>query len=890
VQLNVSLIPFKQGIPHKTFVKVNLTHEGVYAQADSMTSMAKSESNDFKRHYLPMIVMLGIGTMSFFIFKNLERRSADMIIFLIGGIIYFANVVMGWTEENKAFEKLPDEIQIDSQVDALELQKKSFEDVLAIAEKRYKMQMAATATFAAASIAAMMAYMKERSNTTQAQSRIAGSISDAQGACARDSQVASGQWLMAENREPLMSNCQRQTTEIANGLNQVQGDVAQVAALNERVADPRGSDNANTLLEQANDRLAEHAARVDHPVDVNLHRRLQMASLRGITYENQVIKKDPIYFEDFKTGVIYKMIPRTLHRENDRNVSYVEKYLTDEELKDFSKEDIDFLNFLKMDINLIDTLIAKSYAGLGSWFGFGSTTAEAAIDTASDAIGNEIGNATSMDLSNFNCSDNSSSGLCQGTSTENNRNQAYVQLAGGIQSEVQGAMAERAVGSLASATAQTSGWRAFGRFVAARAATVLVVAAGGLAASATAPIAISVAGLALTAMSAYELAMLGVAAYEAYSKNSMAQEQLENTVDDMGDFGANITLFYKKSFLDYFLPRAYAFSGLDVANNGRSALAESTGEGMREVDRFIFNPKGRMIVYGAVTALSGVIMASTKSMIENLKGDIEQIDGIIEGMNDNQVNNSRYLYKSINHILNYLTNDAVASKLKTVDIGTKLPCIQPIKNRKDSCANLKLLHRRFTPSTSYKNPEILNQAFNTITEIGNGLNGQSRISNETMRKIEVLASVAPIMVGIQENTEKIVNRERRKSGDKPLNFKALQNLFMNRMYKRTEYIFKKHNVSEIDLAKLTSGSLKKAKRTHGERKLVPNIKNNAEDEILENENSHDRDIVLHHQKRDVSSTGESYQLDDINKDSNLDIFKIISRRYLMIRDKKIKVE
>lgn len=894
VQLNITILPFKYGVPDRSFVEVRLTHSGVYAQMDSMTSKAKSESNDFKRHYLPMIVMLGIGTMSFFIFKNLERRSPDMIIFLIGGIIYFANVVMGWTEENEAFEELPDDIVLESQAEALELQKKSFEDVLKIAEKRFKMQMAATATFAAASISAMMMYMKERQNNTQAQSAVSASISDAQSACMRDPQVASGQWLMASTREPLLSNCQRQTTEITTGLTQVQTDVAAVGAINERVADPRGSSGLNGQLVQTNDQLAQHAASVDHPVEVDLYKNINWARMTERIDQNYINRKKSLYFEDANTGIVYEMIPRKLNRESDENLSYMERYFTDEELKDFSKEEISFLNFLKIDMNLIDMMIAQSHAGWGSWIGIGKGAGEAAVDTASTAIGNEVGAATSTPMSEFNCTPGNSQ--CGTTSSEAELQESYVQLAGAVNSAAVGEATSRATQAAAQSAAKTSAWRSLGRLVAKRAAQVVVVAAASAAAAAAggaiaaaAPVVITAAGVYLTAKTAYDVTMAGVAVYEAYTKNSMAEERLENTVDDMGDFSQNMAFIIEnKSLLDLFVPQAFAFSGLDVANNGRQALAESTGDGMKEVDKWIFNPKGRMIVYGAVTALSGIILANTKGMIENLKSDIEKIDGVIKGLEERQTNSSNYFEKGLNSFLSMLTEDANASKLQTSNIGTKLPCIQPIKKQKGKCANLKVLHRRFTPSGGYKNPAIMNQAFNTITEIGNGLNGQSKISPQTMNRIENLAQAKPILLGIKNNVEKIVNNQRRATGAKPLNFKGLHNLFLKRLYKQTEKVFKKHNVSERDIASLTSGSIKQSRKTHQDRKLVPNL-DNMDDLNLKNDSSlnYEESSKLEARKSDHSSSNHSYEIDQVNKDKFQDIFKIISRRYYMIRKSRI---
>lgn len=887
---------------------VHLTHSGAYAQVSSMESTAKSEDNDFKRHYLPMIVMLGIGTVAFFMFKNLRESSADTIIFLVGGMLYFVNVIMGWTDENKAFKELPDEIATDSQVDALKLQKESFEYVLEIAEKRLKMQLAATTAFAAASVIVMLQYMKERRTSARASSGLQQATTEVSSLCSQmmvNPPVVDPR--LAENPvEPLQLNCQRQTQQISAGLQQASATGQQIEAHDQTVihaSSLQAGDTYATLVE----RQSQQGARVDHPFQVP-------ALPSTIVLHDYMNHK--YYIEDPKKGIVYQLIPRKLERENNQNISYMERYFTDDELKDFTQEEIDFLNYAKLDMNIIDNIIATAHAQ------FFRTLVGQGGDTAANHLANEVGNAVgdAYEMED-NCNTDNSCGSSEhaeyhvqleslqsnaigfaadqamGASTEvilreTGAGDALERGARNIDRRMRRGMS-RAVGGrnpAARSARRRAAVRAagvVGRFVMRRAAQVAIVAGAAVALGSVAPV-VATVGILYTG---YEVAKLGVEAanvYRAYTKTQMDGEAVET---DVNDYGANMVFYRlrkKESFLENLIPKAYAFNGLEIAQNGQEALQETTSDTTREIDRWLYNPKGRMIIFGAITGLSAIITANTKAMIDSIKEDIEKIDDIISGMEDRQVEYSplEKFKISLNEILDYFIDDANASKAEVITLNKKLPCMLTLKNKK--CADIKKLFLHRTPKNA-KTPETLGKLINTIAQTGNGINGQQNITPMTLKRVDILAKHTEGLLAVKDRTQAYVNESVRKDGQKPINFKGLENLFLKRVFKKAEENFLKHEVSERDIASITSGSVKQAKTKHKNIKFIPNLNSNDEkddnnDSFSTKNNNYD---IKNYESMNSSTNNTSYEVDEINKDSNRNLFNIISNRYLIIRRKRL---
>ena len=207
---------------HNFSTLVRVDFNTVNAQMEVMEESAKSKTSKFVTYYLPMLVMLGVGLVSILIFRNLVQKSGDMIVFMLGGLVYFVSVIIAWTGEIKKFEKLPDKINSNTSVETLKLQKKSIEEVIEIAKKREKFQMAATAAFAVATIWAAVGKAKEKSLSTNEKMKRQAAIAEVSSACAKHPQFTKYPDITSvETGQNMSAACQHNATQVANVLNQI---------------------------------------------------------------------------------------------------------------------------------------------------------------------------------------------------------------------------------------------------------------------------------------------------------------------------------------------------------------------------------------------------------------------------------------------------------------------------------------------------------------------------------------------------------------------------------------------------------------------------------------------------------------------------------------------
>ena len=222
IQVHIDRTELSQisGTGYATLVSVKLNP--VHAQMEVMEQTAKSKTNKFVTYYLPMLVMLGIGVTSLMMFKGLVQKSPDMIVFLVGGLIYFINVFMAWGKEHKKFDELPDQINKNTSVETLRQQKQSVEEVLKMAKNRTKLQMAATGAFGVATIMAALAKTKEAALSSAENATRGAAISEISAACAKHPQLMKDPSLYSiEDGSNILATCQENAAKVAAGLAEV---------------------------------------------------------------------------------------------------------------------------------------------------------------------------------------------------------------------------------------------------------------------------------------------------------------------------------------------------------------------------------------------------------------------------------------------------------------------------------------------------------------------------------------------------------------------------------------------------------------------------------------------------------------------------------------------
>ncbi|GEM_PF-5583596 len=643
-----------------------------FAQADALNLSARSKNSEMAQYYLPMLAMLGVGIMSIMFLTKLAKKSADFYMFLIGSIIYLVSVITSWSSEKGKFEKLPESIARGTQVETLKEQKKAYEEVLKMVEKRLMLQGATTAAYLAGAILAGVMYSKNKATLASGLKTNNQLLAEIQSKCRTVPQFTppNGVAVHATTMEPIQALCARLAAQGAQCLAKISANETNLMRILETMRSAEGSASMNDQAEVNHDDIA---ALAQGCFDAPFERAPPEAAL--ISYSDPYLK-DRLRQHYYVNGV-------DLTKEKELIVI---------------SDGLD-LKATDLVVKLINELVEEAHA--------------AGAITVAGAITKTTGNATeaALQFENFSgenwiepLTDRDQSrramDICNNSHSCNfEQNQtAYLALAkaetgvmntginalgdaGANYAAAQGAqLAGR--GTIQAASALQSGAGAVSRRVASNAVAGNIVNSGAsrvaqagvrVATRAATGVAVRVIGAGAvavgTAVSApiiVTAASIGLAVYtgwgimKALSDWSQANERVAQLEGRTGGSGGRAKRrktrrssyrkfleplksmesyqlkdqFFMDKLISVFLKDVHASTVasavLQGVNNQAVGIAEEVAsEAEAEADSWVFSPKGRMVLFGSFSTLAGLITLNTSKMKKNIEEDINKIQDLI---------------------------------------------------------------------------------------------------------------------------------------------------------------------------------------------------------------------------------------------------------------------
>jgi hypothetical protein len=875
-----------------TFLSPLIVGATAQAQVDTFTSAAKESNSNFVTYYLPMLVMLGLGVMTIYMMSSMERKTADFYVFAVGALVYLLSVLTSWTSEKKKFEQLPDTINTNTQLSSLQIQKQSFVDLKEIVERRIMFLGAATASFAGAAVMAGIAYTKERTLGTQSERAFQALVAEVQSKCMQIPLVtAQPPFLDARTMQPLSVTCQRNAQELAQCVGRMQAGQSQLNLMAQQPAFPEGSQAASQRSIQTQNTIIERITECLGPALSETRRHETAMSPQVILDPEEVKNRLPYSFELDINGEKHVYLPSApSERYYDPKASYMEKYFSDDELAEFTLEEIQYLNTWRPDMRLIDGLIGSAHAQVSRELSRIITTGDSVTtNTAGNFTRDALREAGSDTLNNENLSEEyKARHLLIIDST------AVVANIGLVTAAESGATAAvtRATSSAAYRQATSAGTR----LVATRAATVLVTTAAVGAGIVTAP----VVGAAITATTVV------LAAAELYNiSDTYLRSTTGRGINDRARDGWNSLRSWWNSYappvpkrrrllVDLIIPQAHAV--LPSLSPAASTVLQNTAESSaREVDRWIFNPKGRMILYGAVAVLTGLITKNAHDLKKKVEQDIEGIESIIQNMpsesvqqshmntmlNDNLSPMQPYLQSLLSKVFGTFIQNAFADEIAGM-LPLAIPCLSPIRGR--CVSGNDFIKATLIPGVKY--PPFVVEVVKSSAQIGNSLQNKKTVTADVEKHVKRLADLQPVLAVAHDTAKVSINEIERNK------------------YKAEDIPFSKHEAHLSDLfLSIARKEISKAgepidfRRIFGPTTQPSQPSQTDSSPIRETEEEHSAvAIPVEPEIEDVSAAlvgrnigqnsdfqDETYGLTDegINKNSRSDLFELISFRYMI---------
>lgn len=928
------------------------------AQLGSLTKTAKSKGGKFATYYLPMLVMLGIGMIALILLRNLDEKSGDFITFIVGAVIYLLSVVMSWTGEMKKFDKLPDEIDKDAQVGALKAQKQSIEDVIKMAERRLKFQTAATAVFAAAGVWAVIMGIKRKAQSAQAQAATESAAVEVDTKCTQQPEFMLQPPMIGAPGTPYtgmpgLGFCQTVSTATSGCLRSSGRLLGFEETMSSSIYNPGGSFNFNqNYWDLRYDRwsLEEYCS----PLSLNMN---QDDTMNFSPNRNSYLKIKEMQ-ERFKGKTLFEihhMEPQNLHSKNAP--TYMQRIFSEEELKDFTEEEISLLNDLKININIIDFVISEAHANAVTNTILRSGTKKAtstltdnvdpraaarseingevqaanqeatglAGELCAQAMGAQCGSEEVlfyMQAQNFLATEGTAAASARLVASGSKR-LANATLSEATQRRILGAVSDQAA-KLNAARVQTQrnaravqrrtqrqaarqAATTVGKLVARRAgqAALVSTAATVALAAGAAPVVVAMAGLALTAYGVYETGKAAYEVYQAFSRTTAGQEFEAGVKAKWDSFWSENIYPGKQNFLEQFMnyvfPKANALGGAMLGVGGLTVAAgivisKVASEGANEMNNFFYNPEGRAVIYGAITALTALIMMSTKKMIDNLKEDRDKLDGLIKQYETRFQESSFFDGFDKFELSHLFIDEAEAAQRQSNKLPFKFPCLMP--TRSGACGNLaQAIQKRMPPGLTL--PTIVLNTIKQSTGLVRSIQRTDRMPGNTDKVIDQLAKDADVLQDTFSHSKKMLNKSRvNQHKVAPIPFGKWERVFNLRMSYIAKREIKKQNLDFEEIASALTGGYRPRKDDIAkdlEKLIEEGSSDDERSNVLEKEiainPAKKKGVVMseHFNENNEKDLNMDYaeveyeQADAIHQDKDLDLFKIISRRYILLR-------
>ena len=880
----------------------------IAAQSESLSLSAKSENSDMAQYYLPMLAMLGIGIMSIMLWTKLESKSADFYLFLIGAVTYLVSVITSWTSEKTKFEKLPETIAKNTQVSALEEQKKAYEEVLKMVEKRLVLQGATTAAFLAAAILAGVFYTQERAALAASQQTTAALASEFAAKCSQIPQMypPNGVAVDATTMAPIAPVCMKVAAMGVACLKEVGASEAQISVLNEALRAPQGSATMALAHEDQVDSIAQTSSecfdsQIPSPTQGEL-----------VSYSDPELKGR--LKQHYYTQGIDLSQEKSLVIVSDKPSSKVTKYV----------------------VQVIEELIEEAQAGPAGILG--NAVSRGGGQAVSQATGEAAsGAATFLDdtpdnfIQQLSANPDRAMSNCQRRSNCTEADlQRYVELnsaRANFGSTVVGSTADAGVGKAVQVAARTGGRRVATRVASGVAIRVVGAGAAAVGTAVGAPVIVAGASVALAGYTAYSVGQAGYNVITAQTKVMRAEEAARRENMDCRQTRRGVRCRPKTSFINNFDKKrmisilsgllindsqasataSVATSALQGVGNQAVEIAEDVSqESESEADQWLYNPKGRMALFGAFSALVGMVTLNTNKMKKNLEDDIEVIqetideysrlnegnsqikedsntdtsldieDNIIipEDVNLNEDTDQSVFYKSLRGLMSLFFNEAVAAKKNVLGVmPLTIPCLAPMNGNcvstRSFVSSLLLKGVNYSPSTK--------QAIKSTALMGDMIQRRNYVTEDFMQEVSKLNRLRPSLeMGYQLTKKKLARGARNNSTDFDKYEKHLVQKFLG--------ISKK----AIANKNINLGSLLSIGTFNGRRNEPREASSRVESSSLALNNNQAKVFYTQQSKgafiTEDSDSNERNYIDKargINTSLNENLFEQVSRRYLI---------
>lgn len=783
----------------------------------------KDIDNSFlKDKFIPHVVLLGLGLMSFFLIKHSESYSADTLLFIAGTSLYFVNIIMSWKSEARDFEFDKADVENNTQKSALIRQREGLEDYLDIAEKRLKFLMAATASVALATVSAGALFLSGRKSLMKLQAANKKQIVTVQSACAQ-SQFAFPAMLAACNNAASIASHQLKNT------GKYVADVDKTIVKSIR--------NSEGSFSGAKDYFFSHTPMTSGYTAMGFVSKEMLAEIEK-SKANEYISTPRGMVRNPKVKP-YEAKPIEMNVTQSTGSSPVTYSEVDWAIERVKKAEMKrrFDSESAAQYINADGRMAKMIPTFKK--SFSPTTVAPSGRNPSGGLAPVIfPNELAKPYSEYN---------------EYNEKALFV-------SEVNaGKIIEKESNNMLAALAGT--------------------AIGGEAAG-----------------------------------------DDEKESDDV----SSSFLIKKPSLSDdltsMIMPSAHAFSMSGVLK----PISKAAEVAFQEFDKWLFTPKGRMVVYGSVTALLGFYTAYTKKGISDIEDNIDSLNKMIDKFDENEASSASFTPKEaapavvaqqefsfealFGEMFSKIIPKAYASEAPILiggELPIRLPCMVLDKGK---CLDAKKAYSNKMPLSAQSGiPQDVQKMGSRALALTNQIQMNNKVDDKAMSLIDSLASQSDKLVALQRKYESGVNKALQSQGERAIPFEDYRKSFLNGLGKDIDQMARRMGTSteQIAMTKFSEGPQSSFLKTKlgtkedsganlmdflAEEKSSAGFEETEFDFSTDSSETASVSVKSSLQEESVNLNNGDYDeamfsYSDIHKNKGLDIFNIISRRYELLRSR-----
>lgn len=348
-----------------------------------------------------------------------------------------------------------------------------------------------------------------------------------------------------------------------------------------------------------------------------------------------------------------------------------------------------------------------------------------------------------------------------------------------------------------------------------------------------------------------------------------------------------------KTLFEAFLPTAEAEAMSSIFGMGAESVGAfgsiSSSLGAK-VDGFILSPKKRAMIWGTMAKLSNVAADSTQVMIDQVENNSIKTNLLIDKIKSTNI---PFYKKFLKNLANTANAEITANKNKiNLEIKHKLPCLAG-NSGNSTC---KSLTTAMVELPSFKKmPNDLKKTSIQITQLSDSIQDAKSYSPVLMKEVSAVAAKSKTLNKLLIDQQNAENREAKKEGRKIANYNRETDGFIENLNAICAKVLSVKKISPTQFLASFGGtefSLKKA--------VVKTIKKLQEKiglpvNVGESEASTQKEIHKNHELNEETSKNymnKKYKLGtaDINTNSDVSIFNIISNRYQKYQENNEKEE